>query len=311
MNIRHSVVKTFDTCVTSKAVVYYGIPVCVQLYGNLSSDYIEGLKKLSLEEKPLTDLDIRVSDEDLSQTAKEMFPNNDVSGNEFYARTIPIGVAGGIITPQIDSEGNTVFNGEGSISLAEVLDGLNAIFYGCNSNQQRKKSLDNISDVSDYFNEGYNLLCTGYSAPFYNLYRRDELLRPITRIELAYILVVCSGIFGSIYEGAYKMGVSFNWLRPYLNISSFADWNKYKVSLMVKDNRLVSDIKEYKDTRSMSDYISDIQDGMTAIPLPMMMSLLELGVQGLFYFEGMKLSPLRQVTRGEVCYLITKLAGKE
>ena len=83
------------------------------------------------------------------------------------------------------------FNPDGTVSVAEFLDGLNAIKFGCISNISRKKTLDRISDENDYFNDGYQDCVRGISSPFFNLYTRKELLEPITRIELAYITVIC------------------------------------------------------------------------------------------------------------------------
>lgn len=318
MNIRQSVHKTFNGCTVNKAVVYFGMPVCIQLHGDISSSYFVSSDGLGIERKPLVELECNKSKQEYIEAAKVMFSGvnpmtneKDLSGEEFYAERVPLGVAGGIITPQTGSSGVSLFNGEGTITVAEVLDGINSIYYSTGSDDHREVSIDNISTPSDYFNEGYNLLCTGYSSPFYSLYLRSELVSPITRLELAYMLVVCSGIFGGIFTEKYRMGVSFDWLRPYSAVSEYVDWANYKVSLVSDDGRPSTNIKEYKGSRHMSDYIEDMKAGISAIPLPMLMSLVELGLQGLFYFEGNELCPLRQVTRGEVCYLLTNLAGKE
>lgn len=316
MFIRHAAEKSFGSSVINKSIVYYDVPILIQLRGDVSSSYTIANEKLGLEKASFSDLDSTdFSREDYIKTAKDMFPDVnmatravDVSGDEFYAEYIPKAVVGGIITPQISENGTTLFNGDGTVSIAEVLDGINAIDMGCNSNVCRKTSLDNISNVDDYFNEGYNLCCWGYSSPFFNLYTRAELLNPITRIELGYIVVMCSGVFDSIFKGSKDMGISFDWLKPMSVISKFDDWNSYNISLVSKDGVPKYDIHEYKGTRTMCNYIDDIHSGRSAIPLPMIMSLLELGVNNLFYFEDSRLNPLKQVSRGEICYLLTKIA---
>lgn len=273
---------------------------------------------MHLENKPLIDKGLDIEESQLIETAVEMFssinPNTgsiDVRGTEFYAETVPQGVMGGIITPQVSQTGETFFNGDGTVTIAEVLDGFNAIENGANSNKNRVKSLDNISDVSDYFNEGYNRLCKMYCSIFFNLYQRGELFRPITRLELAYLTVVCSDQFESVFSNIFDIGITFDWLKPAQYISNYKDWNKYKVSLYMDGAIPSNNIKDYKGDRSVTEFIEDIKTGKSAIPLPMIMSMVELGVQNLFYYKDMELCPLREVTRGELCYFFTKLAKGE
>lgn len=317
MLIRHSVSKSFSGVNIDKAIVYYNIPMFIQLRGNVSSSLFIATERLGIDKKPLAKLDnVEINSEEFIKTAKEMFPDKnpntgkeDVSGKEFYADLIPQSIVSSVITPQVSENGSTFFNGEGTITIAEVLDGLNAIENECNSDKTRHTSLDNVSSESDYFNEGYNKCCWGYSSPFFNLYKREELMHPITRLELAYIVVMCSGVFTGVFDKQYDMGISFDWLRPRVAISEFDDWNKYNISVISIDNAPKYDIREYKLDRTMTQYLGDIKSGRSAIPLPMIMSLVELGVQGLFYFEDYKLSPMKQVSRGEVAYLLTKIAS--
>lgn len=291
--IRHSVEKSFKKCEVTKAVVYFDLPICITLRGGINIDELQ-----------LEDVSI-----------KEMFSSNnpltgraDITGNEFYIDTIQEGVSSGIILPQVSDTGATIFNGNGTVTLAEVLDGINAIKNGANSNKCRRKSLDNISGETDYFNEGYNILCQRYSSLFYNLYERSELFRPITRLELAYIIVMCTDYFESAVANKYTVGISFDWLRPMSAIKVYEDWQDYKVSLYFNGNNPSVDIKDYKDSRSITEYLYDIKSGKSAMPLPMVMSMVELGVHNIFYYEDMLLNPLREVTRGELCYCLTRLA---
>lgn len=306
--IRHSVVKTFDRVSVSTSVVYFGVPVSIIIKGDLSPKYLADISD-SLES---------IDEHMTSDTAKTMFSEinprtnkQDVSGDEIYADYIPKAVIKGVITPQTDVSGVTVFNGEGTITIAEILDGFNAIKYGANSDDHRVQSLDNISGVSDYFNEGYNLMCKSYSSVFFNLYKRVELFRPITRLEFAYLTVFCSGYFKGVFESKYPMGISFDWLRPNVSVKDFYDWESYNVSLIARNKAPEHRLKHYTGDRTVTDLLHDIKTGKSAIPLPMFMSMIELGVNGLFPYENSKLEPLRHLTRGEFTYCLSRLMKGE
>ena len=253
---------------------------------------------------------------------RKMFPNvnpltnkKDLERDAFYLPYIPLSVLTGVMTSQKDDKGNSYFNPDGTVSVAEFLDGLNAIKYGANANNHRKKTLDRISDENDYFNEGYQDCIRGISSPFFNLYMRKELLQPITRLELAYITVICwnqyINKFNTLYGGNYYLGISFDWENPYDVLSRFDDGFDYKVSkLTSKDefNVISLNVKDYKREITMEQYKENIKNGSSAIPLPMFMSMLELFMSELFYFSDNRLDPMREVTRGELCYFLSKLA---
>ena len=57
----------------------------------------------------------------------------------------------------------------------------------------------------------------------------------------------------------------------------------------------------------MTDFKQDILTGVSAIPVPMYMSLLELFVLDIFKFDS-RLDPLKEVSRGELCYFLTMLS---
>lgn len=235
----------------------------------------------------------------------------DVSYSDYFTPYIPLVILTGCMTPQYDND-VAYFNPNGTVSVAEFLDGLNSIKYGCNSNRSRRKSLDNISDVDDYFNEGYQSCIRGISSPFFNLYTREELLKPITRAELAYITVVCWNRyiekFNSIYGGTYFLGVNFDWENPNEYLTKFEDGLDYQVSKICYDNCAISlNIKDYKQDRTMSEFKEDMKNGISAIPIPVYMSLLELFVLDIFKF-GSRLDPLKEVSRGEFCYFLTMLS---
>lgn len=259
--------------------------------------------------------------ERLSELAVDMFPNRnpntgkpDVDADKFYSSYIPLVVISGCLPVQTVGE-EAFFNPEGIVTIAEFLDSLNAIKRGSNSNVSRKKSLDNISDVDDYFNEGYLDCLAGLSSPFFNLYTRAELLQPITRVELAYITCICWTQFvekyNSEYGTAYYLGINFDWNAPGDVLKRYVDGFSYKVSKISLDKRyhIVSlNIKDYKSDRSMTEYKEDLRGGKSPIPLPMLMSLVEIGVVDLYHFEDNRLDPLKEVSRGELCYFLSHLA---
>lgn len=254
-------------------------------------------------------------------TAGDMFPEvnpetgeRDLNISMYYARYIPLVIYTGVMTPQMKDD-KVYFNGEGTVSVAEFLDSLNAINYGCNSNNSRKKTIDNISDEDDYFNEGYQSCCRGVSSPFFNLYTRKELTEPITRIEAAYITVICwenfMKKFNSITDGSYYLGINFDWENPAKILSRFDDGFDYKISKVSLDNAadvISLDIKDYKGETSMHDYKDDLKSGICAIPLPMFMSLLELYEVGLLRQVDSNLDPMKELSRGELCFFVTMLA---
>ena len=255
---------------------------------------------------------IEENNETMQDIACKMF--DDVSRNKSYTPYIPVVISSGCMVAQIQ-DNKPVFNEDGTVSLADFLDGLNSIYLGANSNLSRRISLDNVSTADDYFNEGYQACIRGISSPFFNLYKRKELLEPITRLELAYITVLCwdqfLNKFNNLYGGKYYLGISFDWEAPGKVLSFFRDGYDYKVSQTVVSteyNTASLNIKDYKpEELSMTDYKLSLKEGQYAIPMPMFMSLLELSELGVFNFPLDRLDPLKEVSRGEFCYFIYQL----
>lgn len=258
----------------------------------------------------------------LKKVAVEMFSSTnpltndkDVFSVDKYASCIPLVVLTGTLPPQLDEENNSYFNPNGCVTVAEFLDSLNAIKFGSNSFQNRRKSLDNISDEKDFFNEGYQSCVTRFSSPFYNLYTRAELLNPITRVELAYITVFCwsefSKRFDSVFTGEYSLGININWDNIKDVLINFEDGFDYKVSKrLLDDNKVLSiNIKDYLSNGSMIDLLTRVKEGVSPIPYPMFMCLLELNALNVFYFENFRLDPLKEVSRGELAYFLVRLAS--
>lgn len=266
-------------------------------------------------------LESDILDEYMTKMASDMYPNinpltgqPDVTGKEYYAKYIPLVSLTGCVAVQTH-DGQAFFNPEGVVTVADFLDGLNALSHGANSNKTRQKSIDNISDTEDYFNEGYQSCIRSMSSPFFNLYTREELMKPITRIELAYITVLCWTRFvdkyNNLYGNAYDLGVNVDWYSPGTVLEHYTDGFDYKVSCirLDKEHGIISlNIKDYKSDRSMTEYKADLRNGKTPIPLPMLMSLVELGAIGVWHFDK-ALNPLSEVTRGELCYFYAKLAN--
>ena len=257
----------------------------------------------------------------MRNTACTLFPNinpqtgqSDIDKGAYYTPYIPLVTLTGCIPPQKD-ETKAYFNPNGVVTVAEFLDGLNAIKYGSNANNSRKKTLDNISTEEDYFNEGYQSCLRSLSSPFFNLYTRKELTQPITRLELAYITVICwtqfIEKFNNLYGGVYYLGINFDWEAPAEILADFVDGFDYKVSKISIDSEYSVtslNIKDYCSDRSMEEYKQDIKSGVSPIALPAFMSLVELGVLGLFKYEDNRLDPMKEVSRGEFCYFLSKLA---
>ena len=236
----------------------------------------------------------------------------DTQINAFYSVYVPLIFFCKVIPPQLE-DNKLYFNAEGSITIAEVLDSINAIFYEYNSFKNRKTTLDGVSIETDFFNAGYNLLLDSYTNPFYNLYSRYELLRPITRVELAYILVCCLSIYKQLFGGLvcedYTLGNSFNWLQAEEIQSNYEDGFSYELELKYDESSFSIDLKDYKGSKFLTDFLEEIKRGTSKLPIPLYMSLLEIGEQDLFYFQDFKLEPLNEVTRGELCYTLIKLCN--
>lgn len=240
----------------------------------------------------------------------------DVDESAFYAPYVTQVILTSALPPQVSSDGKDVFfNPDGTISVAEFLDCLNSISKGYNSKDGRHTSLDGISDETDYFNEGYNSCVKSVSSPFYRLYTRDELTKPMLRSEMAFIVLFCwtpfESHFGSIWGGDKQIGLNTSWLRPNEELLRYTDGDKYKVSEKVSDDEYGSlelNIKGYLGDMNMTSFKNSLLSGSKPIPLPMLMSTVELDKLGVLHCEGSELAPLRQVSRGEVAYLLCNLA---
>lgn len=246
----------------------------------------------------------------------------DIDKSAYYTKFIPLMVNSGLVPPQKNLDGTEYFNPNGVVTVAEFFYMLDCIKYGSSSIEDGKNSIDGVVSKTDYFSEGYNRIVNTPASPLYHLYSRRELSTPLTRAELAYITVVGWKDFRgnkSIHGGRFNTGLRVNWDTPGRYVGKFKDGRGLKVSKKSVDIMDLSendtDLQEidlkswYKGSGiKFKNYLDLIKQGRKALPLPMLMSMIELDVLDLFYYEGSNLSPLRQVSRGEVTYFLTKLA---
>lgn len=255
----------------------------------------------------------------------------DVKFTDSFAPFIPFVVVSGALPPQLDFSSSIYFNPNGSVDVARALDSLNAIKEGYASNKNRKQSIDYISDESDFFNEGYNKCLSTVASPFFRLFSRAELLTPITLAELCYIIVVCfrpfKSVFGSVNAWSIgrgnEMGITLDWEHPKRTIKKyremFSDLSDYVVTRCSVDTYTSNDevksvldinIKSYLNARTITDFRKDLLSGKSALPLPYLMSILELVNIGILEIDGKELAPLKEVSRGEFASLLVHLASE-
>jgi len=235
----------------------------------------------------------------------------DIESSDECAEYIPLVIITGVMKPQIDEDGNVFFNRDGVVSVSDFLDSLSCLT--TDGSYEDANSLDLVSSSDDYFYQGYKSCLHGFSSPFFNLYTRDELMEPITRVELAYLLVVCwerfIAKFNGAYSNSYNLGINFDWENPLRILEKFEDGFDYKISRVnVGDKVLSLNIKDYKGDMTMTYYKDAMVMGEKPIPVPLFMSMLELEVLNIFPYSEAKLNPLAEVTRGELSIIMTRLA---
>lgn len=294
-----------------------------QCRGGVLSDMIDSDDSLR---KSLSDLSVSMFHKVNPKTGAE-----DVKHSDVFAPYIPFVVVSGALPPQLDFSSSTYFNPKGTVDVARALDSLNAISEGFASNKCRKLSIDYVSNDSDFFNEGYNKCLDTVASPFFRLFSRSELLTPITMAELCYLIVVCfrpfREVYGSVngYSDVNKnnMGIALDWEHPKKILreyrQKFSDLSDYVVTrcsieTYTKDDEVKSvldiNIKSYLNGRTMTDFRSDLLSGKSALPLPYLMSMLELINAGILNVSGKELAPLREVSRGEFSQILVSLASK-
>lgn len=315
--------KSFNQGITTVAYMKDGLPYSNNIVSSFNTDIEDDT--LSEVRRYLGDSDSLdagniLSDSKLVDFSKILFPlvnpltgEADIDKSVYYSPTIPVTVSMSVIKPQYD-DGSRYFNPLGVLSRAEFIDSLGIL--GGADNIDLSSSIDGVARSDDFFSRGYNGLVDGISSPLYNLYSRRDIMKPITRMELAYITVVCWKPFSTLNYSS--KGINVDWGKPQVYLSNFRDTrslNLVKKSTttvgLVESNKVIPvldlDIQSYMRGMSMDDYISSIKSGVCLLPVPVFMSLVELYYCGLFIFEGDLLYPAKEVSRGEVSYFIVKL----
>lgn len=186
------------------------------------------------------------------------------------------------VHPQYNEHEKAFLNTRGRVILAELFNSLGKVLAPDYDNVD--KSCDNIVFSEDYFIRGYNFCVKNSDSALFNLYLRREFIKPVTRLELAYITVIGLGI-------------------GYSDLYSYADTVNDYVLSTVDSSELLSD---YKDGLSMTEYLGGIKDGDFALPAVGVLSMLVLNALNLFKY-GTQLNPLQEVSRLELCYYLVKL----
>lgn len=241
----------------------------------------------------------------------------DIDANSKLTPYIGLVTFADAMSPQYDDSGNAYFNPNGVVSVGDFLSSLSAIKIG-EDEASVSASLDGMSDVGDFYNAGYNMCLETLGSPFYRLYSRTDMTTSITRAELAYILVVCWSDFtdkyDTVYSGRFPVGVNLNWNNPSKYIGKFKDGRSYKVYKKCHETdvgRIIAvDLNFYKGEEvNMASFRQQIKSGEKGIPLPMFMSLLEIDALDIFpFFDEVSLEPMKEVSRGELAYILVKLS---
>lgn len=258
----------------------------------------------------------------MCEEAERMFPNinpythkPDIDKDAIYTSYIPLVINSGAMQPQKDLSGKEYFNPEGTVMVADVFATLQSI----RQDYIRKNtSVDKVAREGEYFTEGYNAIVDRMGSPFFDLYSRRELAMPVTRAELAYITVVGWKPFRGnrvLFGGKFNVGYRANWETPAKYVGKFKDAKTIRASKKTAGTDLDSgvdimeiDLHSWKGERTLKQYLESVKRGKNALPLPMLMSMIELDALDVFYFADRELNPLREVTRGELCWFVTKIS---
>lgn len=260
---------------------------------------------------------------ELCSEAKRMFPEvnpmtgkPDIDKHKYYTSFIPLVINSGAMVAQQDLRGNKYFNPDGTVLVADVFAGLQGVR---DDIIRSNTSVDGVAQEGEYFTEGYNSIVDGRSSLLYRIYTRREMSKPITRAELAYITVVGWKPFRGnrkLFGGKFHVGYRVNWETPAKYVGKFRDAKTIRASKKISGNTDLENgeeimdvnLRSWKGDMTLKSYLDGVMNGKYALPLPMLMSMVELDALDLFYYEGSELAPLKQVSRGEFCYFITKLS---
>jgi hypothetical protein len=276
----------------------------------------------------------------VNEAVKRAFPYTnpntgkpDFTGNEWYAKYVGLGVASGMIGGRsIDAK--LFFDGTAEVTRAEFL----KMLYFCAAGRDGeykygdtldKASIDGIVTKTDWYRQAYNYFVVTSASPLYGLYRKEELAKPITRAEMAYITARCWRLWGGIEANSnskYRTGYFADWSKPEAYKNIFSDLQidvetKYITSVVENETgvvgsskRISSNLKDYLNGRSVSKVVSDTSVNKSSLPLPLYMSIFELNKRGIINgFGNGQVGALKTLTRAEaltVVFNISKTMGK-
>lgn len=228
------------------------------------------------------------------------------------------------LSMQISPAGEFCFNPNGTITRAEfiyMLDRCTNII----ESKECKPSLDRVCNGTEYFSRGYSKLVDTYSSHLFGLYNRGELIKPIKRAEVAYIIVLCwSYYIENIRDRCYDIGESTKqgyiaeWCNPYTYSPLYSDIDgvvfssEYYSTVCISSEEdttqvLSTKLQDYKHGKSMECFLDGVRDGEIEFPVPLFMPLVELDMLELLPKCGCELEPLRDISRGELCDLIMRI----
>lgn len=257
---------------------------------------------------------------ELKEVTKIVFPRKNIETglkdaplNAYYSVYIPLALYCRLIVPQLDSQNRLYFNATGEVTVADFFDSYNALYEGYNSDLNKHTSLDEMSYENDYFNQGYNRIVNTYDNPIYALYSRAEFVRPIMRVEVAYILLFGLQLFDTnkdnYINSGYKAGYSFDWVTDTLQyLQEYTDCKDLQVCVKQEKDRNPFDIKTYLGENTLYEYLDQVKTGHKYIALPLIASLLEMCNHDIMYALT-NLNPFMSLSRGELVYIMFKVSN--
>ena len=204
---------------------------------------------------------IAYDEESILEKYKEINPltlNRDVTReNKYFKDVCRVDTKGGLILP-CEEKGKIYFHPYGSIGINEVMRGLDSV------------------------------LGTRGTYQFCNMYGEQGADVPITRMELAYIVMKDYGVYLENKKREYE------------------DWNTLSVSVINYENSNIPcyDIRGYVVT-TLQELKEEIKEGVYSIPYPYIDCLARVISNNLIEDEG--LYPLKEVSREEFAHFLVQL----
>lgn len=174
-------------------------------------------------------------------------------------------------------------NALGTVSVAELLYGI-----GCLKEVSDEGVTDEAVRKDDYFSNGYFSCQPRISG----MYSREELVQPVTRLELAYLTLICWNGFQRKPWDEPEYGVLFPWMG--YSVSEYPDLPDFE---RVPDS-CVCNMKEHVGKAASGEELASLDEAM---------SLVTLAKMGILTCDN-GLEPFRQVTREEFCVFLCMLA---